>query len=75
MMIVLLLFLQKQSLVIPYVPITLSSDAGYADLPLTLLGDPVDIGALLKPGSRSPGAVFSITIGSQVIWQYKISEL
>ena len=39
-----------------YIPITLSSDAGYADLPLTLLGAPVDIGALLKPESRSPGA-------------------
>ena len=38
----------------PYIPITLSSDAGYA-LPLTLLGAPVSIGALLKPGSRSLG--------------------
>ena len=28
----------------------------YADLPLTLLGAPVSIGALLEPGSRSPGA-------------------
>ena len=26
------------------------------DLPLTLLGAPVDIGALLKPVTRSPGA-------------------
>ena len=37
-------------------PSAFSSDAGYADLPLTLLGAPVDIGALLKPESRSPGA-------------------
>ena len=41
---------------VAYLPSALSSDAGYADLPLALLGAPVDIGALLKPGSRSPGA-------------------
>jgi hypothetical protein len=40
----------------PYIPLALSSDASYADLPLTLLGAPVSIGALLKLGSRSPGA-------------------
>ena len=41
---------------VTYLPSTISSDAGYADLPLPLLGAPVSIGALLKPGSRSPGA-------------------
>jgi hypothetical protein len=35
-----------------YTPRFESSD----DLPLTFLGAPVSIGALLKPGSRSPGA-------------------
>ena len=39
-----------------YLPFTISSDAGYADLPLALFGAPVSIGALLEPGSRSPGA-------------------
>ena len=38
-----------------YLPFAFSSDAGYADLPLALLGAPVDIGALVKPGSRSLG--------------------
>jgi len=34
---------------VTYLPFTiLSSDAGYADLPLALLGAPVDIGALIK---------------------------
>ena len=41
---------------VAYLPATISSDAGYADLPLALLGAPVSIGALLEPGSRSPGA-------------------
>ena len=40
---------------VTYLPPTFSSDAGYADLPLALLGAPVDIGALVKPGSRSLG--------------------
>ena len=40
---------------VAYLPSTISSDAGYADLPLALLGAPVDIGALVKPGSRSLG--------------------
>jgi hypothetical protein len=30
---------------VTYLPITISSDAGYADLPLPLLGAPVSIGA------------------------------
>ena len=38
---------------VTYLPFTVSSDAGYADLPLALLGAPVDIGALVKLGSRS----------------------
>ena len=33
---------------VTYLPFALSSDAGYADLPLALLGAPVDIGALIK---------------------------
>ena len=33
---------------VTYLPFALSSDAGYADLPLALLGAPVDIGALVK---------------------------
>ena len=37
-----------------YLPFTISSDPGYADLRLALLGAPVSIGALLEPGSRSP---------------------
>ena len=40
---------------VTYLPFALSSDASYADLPLALLGAPVDIGALVKPGSRSLG--------------------
>ena len=40
---------------VTYLPFALSSDASCADLPLTLLGAPVSIGALLKPGSRSLG--------------------
>ena len=40
---------------VTYLPFAFSSDAGYADLPLALLGAPVDIGALVKPGSRSLG--------------------
>ena len=38
---------------VTYLPFTVSSDAGYADLPLPLLGAPVDIEALVKLGSRS----------------------
>jgi hypothetical protein len=38
---------------VTYLPFTVSSDAGCADLPLPLLGAPVDIGALVKLGSRS----------------------
>ena len=38
---------------VTYLPSTISSDAGYADLPLPLLGAPVDVGALVKLGSRS----------------------
>ncbi len=38
---------------VTYLPSTISSDAGYADLPLPLLGAPVDIEALVKLGSRS----------------------
>ena len=34
-------------------PFTVSSDADCADLPLPLLGAPVDIEALVKLGSRS----------------------
>ncbi len=40
---------------VAYIPLTVRSDAGYADLPLALLGAPVSIGALVKPGSRSLG--------------------
>ena len=36
-----------------YLPLTISSDAGYVDLPPPLLGAPVSIGALVKLGSRS----------------------
>ena len=46
----------RDGLGVTYLPFTISSDSGYADLPLALLGAPVDIGALLEPGSRSPGA-------------------
>ena len=46
----------RDGLGVTYLPFTISSDAGYADLPLALLGAPVSIGALLEPGSRSPGA-------------------
>jgi hypothetical protein len=46
----------RDGLGVTYLPSTISSDAGYADLPLALLGAPVSIGALLEPGSRSPGA-------------------
>ncbi len=35
---------------VTYLPSTISSDAGYADLPLPLLGAPIDIGALVKLG-------------------------
>ena len=38
---------------VTYLPFTVSSDAGYADLPLALLGAPVDIETLVKLGSRS----------------------
>ena len=38
---------------VTYLPLTISSDAGYADLPLALLGAPVDIETLVKLGSRS----------------------
>jgi hypothetical protein len=38
---------------VTYLPFTISSDAGYADLPLPLLGAPVSIEALVKLGSRS----------------------
>ena len=44
----------RDRLGVTYLPFTISSDSGYADLPLALLGAPVDIGALLEPGSRSP---------------------
>ena len=40
---------------VTYLPSAFSSDAGSAALPLALLGAPVDIGALVKPGSRSLG--------------------
>ena len=33
---------------VTYLPFAFSSDPGYADLPLALLGAPVDIGALIK---------------------------
>jgi hypothetical protein len=45
--------MQGTELGVTYLPFTISSDAGYADLPLPLLGAPVDIGALVKLGSRS----------------------
>ncbi len=38
---------------VTYLPSTISSDTGYADLPLPLLGAPVSIEALVKLGSRS----------------------
>ena len=38
---------------VTYLPFTVSSDAGYADLPLALLGAPVGIETLVKLGSRS----------------------
>ena len=38
---------------VTYLPFTVSSDAGYADLPLPLLGAPVSIGALVKLGYPS----------------------
>ena len=38
---------------VAYLPSTISSDADYAHLPLPLLGAPVDIGSLVKLGSRS----------------------
>ena len=38
---------------VAYLPSTISSDAGYADLPLPLLGASVSIEALVKLGSRS----------------------
>ena len=42
---------------VTYLPFTISSDAGCADLPLPLLGAPVDIEALVKLGCD---LVFSI---------------
>jgi hypothetical protein len=45
----------RDGLGVTYLPSTISSDAGYADLPLTLLGAPVDIGALLKHSHGLPG--------------------
>jgi hypothetical protein len=39
---------------VAYLPSTISSDAGYADLPLALLGAPVDIGALSCLGESGP---------------------
>ena len=50
----------RDGLGVTYLPTTISSDAGYADLPLALLGAPVDIGALLKTRvtvsrGRTPG--------------------
>ena len=45
----------RDRLGVTYLPFTISSDAAYADLPLALLGAPVDIGSLVKPGSRSLG--------------------
>ena len=44
---------RRTELGVTYLPFTISSDAGYADLPLPLLGAPVDIEALVKLGSRS----------------------
>ena len=38
---------------VTYLPFAFSSDASCADLPLPLLGAPVDIEALVKLGSRS----------------------
>jgi hypothetical protein len=38
---------------VAYLPSTISSDADYDHLPLPLLGAPVDIGSLVKLGSRS----------------------
>ena len=38
----------RDRLGVTYLPFAFSSDAGYADLPLALLGAPVDIGALVK---------------------------
>ena len=38
---------------VTYLPSAFSSDSSYADLPLPLLGAPVDIEALVKLGSRS----------------------
>ena len=38
---------------VTYLPSTISSDVGYADLPLPLLGAPVIIGDLVKLGSLS----------------------
>jgi hypothetical protein len=35
--------MQGTELGVTYLPFTISSDAGYADLPLSLLGAPVDI--------------------------------
>ena len=50
----------RDGLGVTYLPSAFSSDAGYADLPLALLGAPVDIGALLKTRvtvsrGRTPG--------------------
>ena len=50
----------RDGLGVTYLPSTISSDAGYADLPLALLGAPVSIGALLKTRvtvsrGRTPG--------------------
>jgi len=38
----------RDRLGVTYLPFTISSDAGYADLPLASLGAPVSIGALVK---------------------------
>ena len=64
-----------------YLPSTISSDAGYADLPLALLGAPVDIGALVKTwGTVSwqgqdpdwqatlPGQDYMYPFGAFVVW-------
>ena len=53
---------------VTYLPLTLSSDAGYADLLLALLGAPVDIGALLKPPpGTGPHVPFRYNRGSAAI--------
>ena len=52
---------------VTYLPFTISSDAGYADLPLALLGAPVSIGAAGRSPGTGPHGPFRLHRGSAAI--------